>query len=205
MRRMYSEQELSKIIKEVFDAEVASGEFDETIAEYVDAYLVEHPVDITALEGQDVELNSLDADGLITGAEIIEKMSGYSFTKATSDEHTTFDYKYAGVVKNGNKITFVIAVEVVKTDNAEVAIGTFNIPESVGSKLFPVFESSVLEYGNKEFLAEDFTTQSIPAYWAKNNNYSIYAAVKTNNLTAEKAYYVRMEITFLLSDNLASE
>lgn len=55
MRRMYSEQELTNIIKEVFDAEVESGVFDESIADYVDAYLVEHPVDITALEGQTIE------------------------------------------------------------------------------------------------------------------------------------------------------
>ena len=60
MRRMYSEQELSKIIKEVVDAEVASGEFDETIADYVDAYLVEHPVDITALEGQTINPARID-------------------------------------------------------------------------------------------------------------------------------------------------
>ena len=205
MRRMYSEQELSRIIKEVFDAEVEAGIFDETISDAVDAYLVEHPVDITALQGQDVELNSLDADGLITGGEIVEKMSGYSFTQATSDADTTFDYKYAGVVKNGNKITFVIALEVTKTNNAEVAIGTFTIPEAVGAKLFPVFESSVLEYQSKPVLGEDFTSESIPQYWAKNNNTSIYGAIKTNNLTANKAYYVRLEITFLLSENLASE
>ena len=55
---MYSEQELTKIIKEVSEAYIdeliEDGIFDEDIADYVDAYLVEHPVDITALEGQTI-------------------------------------------------------------------------------------------------------------------------------------------------------
>ena len=54
MRRMYSEQELSKIIKVVFEEELESGALDESIADAVDAYLVENPVDITALEGKTI-------------------------------------------------------------------------------------------------------------------------------------------------------
>ena len=103
MRRMYSVKELTDLIKEVFDAEIASGAFDTKINNAVDAYLVEHPVDITALEGQDVELNSLDAVGLITGGEIVEKMSGYSFTQINDVEWSPI---YAGIVKNGNKLTY---------------------------------------------------------------------------------------------------
>ena len=63
MRRMYSEQELTKVIKEVFDAELASGALDDKINDAVDAYLLENPVDITALEGQDVECASVTATG----------------------------------------------------------------------------------------------------------------------------------------------
>ena len=51
---MYSEQELTKIISEVFDQKVQEGALDDSIASAVDAYLVEHPVDITALEGQTI-------------------------------------------------------------------------------------------------------------------------------------------------------
>lgn len=54
MRRMYSEQELTKIIGEVFDAKIEAGAFDDSISDAVDAYLVEHPVDITALEGKTI-------------------------------------------------------------------------------------------------------------------------------------------------------
>ena len=84
MRRMYSEQELTTTIGQVLDSKIEDGSFGGIISDAVDAYLVEHPVDITALEGQDVELASLDATGLITGGEIVEKMSGYSFTKGSN-------------------------------------------------------------------------------------------------------------------------
>lgn len=55
MRRMYSEQELTNVIKKVFEEELESGALDELVSDAVDAYLVEHPVDITALEGQTIE------------------------------------------------------------------------------------------------------------------------------------------------------
>ena len=60
MRRMYSEQELTNVIKVVFEQELADGALDESIADAVDAYLVEHPVDITALEGQTINPARID-------------------------------------------------------------------------------------------------------------------------------------------------
>lgn len=54
MRRMYSEKELTDIIKVVFEEELESGALDESISDAVDAYLVENPVDITALEGKTI-------------------------------------------------------------------------------------------------------------------------------------------------------
>ena len=66
MRRMYSEQELTRVIKAVFDEEIESGALDQSIADYVDAYLVEHPVDITALEGQDIAPKDINATGDIS-------------------------------------------------------------------------------------------------------------------------------------------
>ena len=54
MRRMYSEQELTRIINEVIADKIDEGAFDTAIADAVDDYLVAHPVDITALEGQTI-------------------------------------------------------------------------------------------------------------------------------------------------------
>ena len=44
MRRMYSEQELTTIIKAVFDEEVESGVFDDKIKEYAEDWLEENPL-----------------------------------------------------------------------------------------------------------------------------------------------------------------
>ena len=54
MRRMYSEKELTTIINQVVGEYIEAGALDESIADAVDAYLLEHPVDITALEGQTI-------------------------------------------------------------------------------------------------------------------------------------------------------
>ena len=51
---MYSEQELTQVINEVIAGKIEAGAFDEAIADAVDDYLVEHPVDITALNGQTI-------------------------------------------------------------------------------------------------------------------------------------------------------
>ena len=56
-----------------------------------------------SLTGKDIAPRNVDATGKVSGAEIIENMSGYSFTKGVD---TNLDFDYVGVVKNGNKIYF---------------------------------------------------------------------------------------------------
>ena len=70
MRRMYSEQELTRIIGEVFDQKLESGALDSSISDAVDAYLVEHPVDITALEGQTIAPAVVNATTSISAPSI---------------------------------------------------------------------------------------------------------------------------------------
>ena len=213
MRRMYSEQELSKIIKEVFDAEVEAGEFDETIADYVDAYLVEHPVDITALEGQDVSVNSLDADGLITGGEIVEKMSGYSFVLDSVSENITLNVTYASVVKTGNKITFVWAFEVERTDTVTSSIsrlGDFVIPASIGAKLYPYtlgWSNDILTSLEIELYSSLTGSVTLKSHVVKdsNTNIGLFGTNFNSALELGTTYIGRAEVTFLLSENLAPE
>lgn len=206
MRRMYSEQELTKVIKEVFEAELASGALDENVSDAVDAYLLEHPVDITALEGQDVELNSLDATGLITGGEIVEKMSGYSYSSPTK-ENITKEILYAGVVKNGNKITFCIYTKLTRTgsvDENNLALGIFTIPASIGSKLYPA-TSNWLEfkrlYCGSNYNAGEEVNGLVIKTSGTQLTFIIYDV--NNKFTENTDYYCRFETTFLLSDSLA--
>ena len=60
MKRIYTEQELTDVIKVVFEEELQSGAFDSLISDAVDAYLVDHPVDITALEGKTINPARID-------------------------------------------------------------------------------------------------------------------------------------------------
>ena len=219
MRRMYSEQELTKIIKEVSEAYIdeliEDGEFDQEIADYVDAYLVEHPVDITALEGQDVSLatltstgnvsvgGALSVSGAITGASIIEDMDGYSFTKGTNSQ---LEHYYAGVCKNGNKITFVITGKIRReTDGAtEILLGSFTIPGAIGSKLIPL-TSSWLDKSNLDFFDSTNTITQVSTRTIKQSNDNIQVYLNdVSPLAVELNRYFRYEITFLLSDNLVA-
>ena len=210
---MYSEQELTKVIKAVFDQEIESGALDESIAEYVDAYLVEHPVDVTALEGQDVELNSLDATGLITGGEIVEKMSGYS-AGLGSKEGLTINPIYCGIVKTGNKITLCFACEITRTDTVtgdNAVILGITIPSAIGSKLYPstIGGYSALSCGKAQFTADTRSFIDVSYRIGKPNDSAINIALSNmtvvNTLVANTTYYARFEATFLLSDSLISE
>ena len=207
MRRMYSEQELTNVIKKVFEEELESGALDESVADAVDAYLVEHPVDITALEGQDVSLNSLDADGLITGGEIVEKMSGYSFNKGSSSDDTTLSFVYAGIVKNGNKLTCVIAVNITKINQENGKfLGQFNLPASVASQLYTTLigDAQFLSLNSIDVFDEDYTKKNVTVDCKKSGNAINFNLSTTQPLVANKRTYLRIEQTFLLSENLAS-
>lgn len=143
----------------------------------------------------------------ITGDSIIENMSGYSFNKSTSSATTTYDYIYAGIVKNGNKLTAVLALNVTKISNAEANIGTFNMPYAVAQKLIPTEIGGLTPFlarGTISVFQEDGVQRNVDYYVFKNSSTSFYIAIYTNNLDVGKKTYVRFEFTFLLSDNLAA-
>lgn len=209
MRRMYSEQELTNVIKAVFEQELADGALDENVADAVDAYLVEHPVDITALEGQDISCNSVDADATITGAEIVEKMSGYSFVKGASS-NITYEYVYCGAVKNGNKLTLVWALKITRTDESATSanLGHFLIPKAVADKLYPVQFGAYPFLDNRKMGVFSSQTNAVDVYGyiEKLNTTWIRAVLPSlGTLTLNTAYYVRYEATFLLNDTLVPE
>ena len=210
MRRMYSEQELTKIIHDVVGDYIEDGAFDESISDAVDAYLVEHPVDITALEGQDVELNSLDATGLITGGEIVEKMSGYSFSQLDESKWSAI---YVGVCKNGNKLSIVIFGSLNSNNQTSytTSVARITVPSAVYNKLYPYTVGSsedVLQ--TLQVLLTDSsnaTTTVLKTVTVQKDTFNRIAfALRGMNseLEANKNYFFRIETTFLLSENLAS-
>ena len=211
MRRMYSEQELTNVIKAVFDQELEDGALDDKVADAVDDYLEEHPVDPTAITGLDIAPKDVTASGDITADSIIENMSGYSWALETL---TTISITpvYAGVVKNGNKLTFVLFAKCVNTSANNVSVGKFTIPEDVASKLYPYqvgTTTSVLSQQELEFFpTSDLTLAPVrcTAEFVKSANNVVLNFRRVNtNLVASTEYTFRLERTFLLSENLASE
>ena len=205
MRRMYSEKELSVLVYQAVGQYIEDGALDETIASAVDAYLVEHPVDITALEGQDIAPKDISATGNITAPSIIENMSGYSFTKQTPTKGT-LTYVYAGAVKNGNKLTLVCAYTFNKNADAtgSVTIGRFLIPSAVMSKIYPFVGANIVEIKQIEAFKDSVNYKTIKSSFYKYDAISLYCSIEdVSQLDAETDYYIRQEITLLLSDNLA--
>ena len=206
MRRMYSEQELTNVIKAVFEQELEDGALDDKVVDAVDAYLVEHPVDPTAITGLDIAPKDVTASGNITAPSIIEDMDGYSFTPVED-----INYLYAGVVKNGNKITFVLFATLTQdgTLTGTTNLGTFLFPSAIGNKLIPYTMSGdnrYLDYKKILFVdASSAVSAEYPSYILKSSSASMVLRASGLNALSNGTYYFRYEVTFLLSDSLISE
>lgn len=213
MRRMYSEQELSVIVYQVMGQYIKNGAFNQTIDDYIDAYLVEHPVDPTAITGLDIAPKNVTASGNIAAPSIIENMSGYSFTKFTPSA-LAYNYNYVGIVKNGNKITLVVYLTATPNQNINIGVGlplgTFNIPSSIGEKLFPstiAGISNVLMYKYDNIIkVSDGSSVGAKMQVIKTSNTQIQIQMQNlAQLDNSVAYNLRLEATFLLSENLTPQ
>lgn len=138
---------------------------------------------------------------------VVEVMNGYAFTKKSSS-NVTLDYKYFGAVKNGNKLTFSLLMDV--TLNQEIGggvpleIGNITIPSSIGIKL----KSSALGYVSLNDVAcsksVSYPAKHITVVLAKYANTTLgIIGYQLANLEVGTLYTMRYEVTFLLSDNLA--
>ncbi len=174
--------------------------------------------DLGAIFSGNISINgNLNATGTIngtkvTGNEIVEAMSGYSYIQPTPLAGLTREIIYAGAVKNGNKITCAIAMNLTRTDTITdaVSLGVINMPQSVLDKLYPVRigTTDLLSVTNL-LLKSSFSGEgiSVPAYVGKGSGglfFGFTNVTAINTMTLNTKYYVRIEVTYLLSDNLAS-
>lgn len=151
----------------------------------------------------------LAVSGNITGNSIIENMTGYSFL--LSADMPNNEAIYAGVCKNGNKITFVLFGKFTKTSETESSeyVGSFIVPLEVANKLVPYStgpSNSVLAQGaTRAFHGLSFYDSDELIYAIlKSNNVINFTIRGANNLTNDVEYFYRIEQTFLLSNNLAA-
>lgn len=148
------------------------------------------------------DLPSVKAD------EIIENMTGYSFILGTK-ENLTIDGVYAGAVKNGNKLTLVVAVDLTRTGTIadDINFGTFTLPQDIASKIYPSLVGSFEFVDNKVINAwyNDSAFADLSSFVRKNGNnlaFWINVGPANDKLTLNTKAYYRYELTLLLSDNL---
>lgn len=147
--------------------------------------------------------------GAITGDSIIENMSGYSFIAPTASTNVTQEIIYASAVKNGNKLTVVIFEKVVCTDTPlsnYLTLGAFSLPASVLAKLYPttIDGANFLDNRTVSFFKSLSTAVDLKAYCQKGGSGITLMVYGVQNLTHNTDYFARYELTFLLSDNMAS-
>lgn len=182
------------------------------------AYIENNHLFITLTNGQvidaglmfngDLTINgTLDATK-VTGNEIVENMSGYNF----EDAHISgVNFTYAGVVKNGNKITFALAGNFLKNENTpyNAQIGQFICPSSIMNKIYPLINGKTqVDVKDLVFLKEsDITGTPIKktCQFSKIENYGLMLQIVglgASDMPNEPLIF-RYETTFLLSPNLA--
>ena len=161
------------------------------------------------LEVQTEELLASGNLPSVKANEIIENMSGYSFEEGAVNAGLTKEFVYAGVVKNGNKITFVVALNLTRTDTVlAVDIGNFILPHSIMEKIYPsrIGGYDYVSVGEYSVWSSDATSKNIQLYSLKdvaNDKITIQGNVTPiGDLTANTKYYCRWELTLLLSENL---
>ena len=161
---------------------------------------------VAAIAGQDIAPKDIAATGSITGDEIIENMTGYTFSRYGSGL-TNWTPIYVGVCKNGNKITFVIFGSYNAASPSAQALCKFDIPTDIASKLYPYelgTDTDVLDTKVVSFFSGLTTFKSAIVEVEKHPTLpELSFALRPIDLVASTDYYFRTEITFLLSDNLA--
>lgn len=154
-------------------------------------------------------LSGANFTGAITAPSIIEDMSGYSFIAPTTSEPVIQTTIYAGVVKNGNKLTFALFQKIVVTSTPVgnyLTLGAFSIPSAVLAKLYPTTIGGVdfLDNRTVSLFKSLSSALDMKAYCQKGGTGITLAMHGLQSIPQNEDYYVRYELTFLLSDNLAS-
>lgn len=177
-------------------------------------HLIVHYGDGTTQDLGAIFQGNISIDGLLEATtikanSIVENMSGYSFLKVESDLDWACDY--ASVVKNGNKLTFVVfgSINYSDTEPNASSLAKFNIPSNVGEKLIPYTISgwnSVILQAKVPFFNSISTYKDVIFEVNKNSNAQItinFPIIRNSNLSINTTYLFRIEFTFLLTDNMA--
>lgn len=142
----------------------------------------------------------------ITGDSIIENMSGYSISAlAVSNTKWTIDPVYLGVCKNGNKLTIVYALNITRLDSEhDINLMQLSLPASVGAALYPtnIGGQNVLSNQVIQAFSGEKAYVNVFGEMYKQGASGVRLWLLGDNLVVNTKYYVRYEVTYLLSENL---
>lgn len=164
------------------------------------------------LLGDKANLSGAAFTGAITSPSIIEDMAGYSWSPQPV-AGLEWGFVYCGAVKNGNKVTFVCFFTVTKDESYAGSnftnVGRFTMPKSVADKIIPNDlggSSTIVAYGPLSLFYNNGVTKIDAFYNINKYTDTTLTPLITglNLMTAGVKYYGRIEVTFLLSENLAS-
>lgn len=207
MRRMYSEKQIAELVKNNPQAVVKALEGQDINVEGITSKGI-------ANTGNIANTGDIATIGKITGGEIVENMSGYSYTTPVI-KNLTYDPLYVGAVKNGNKLTIVIFGKVNRSGTVEnnfFALGTFGIPQEIYDKLVatPLGNQQRAIYSGTVNFFSGPSSPSSKAFIIDKNPAEQDPAIEgyvygVNTLTQDTDYQFRIELTFLLGENLVPE
>ena len=214
MRRMYSESELRNFIRVHGNDVVQSLVGKDISVEGITSKGIANTgglanIGDVAISGnltvQGEEKGNITASGLISGGEIVEQMSGYSFSLPASPMLTP---AYASACKNGNKLTLVVSGVFNRGESADTftEVCSFIVPEEIYNKLIPL--SGFNSIDNKVIIIykNNYSTKTLPAVMTKETGNKLrLGAYGPNQIDASTDYAFRYEVTFLLGENLIPE
>ena len=151
----------------------------------------------------------------IKADSIIENMTGYSFLPQAKT-NITITNVYVGAVKTGNKLTIVNFGKVNRSDDVAydfIPVGKLIIPQEVANKLIPStlgnLDTVLIASKTSFFTSPGGATKDLNFVGSKETqggNPCITSYIYgVNSLTANTEYQYRLEMTFLLSENLVPE
>jgi len=141
------------------------------------------------------------------------ELSGYS-AEYVEDENWNKENVYTSVALNGAKLTFVCACNIIAKKDVpagEFGLITFKMPSNIFNKLYPTniggVDSLLTKVNVSLTPSSSYSTQINGISYCQKYTADIRFSLifDTTGVLEGSKYYVRVEATFLLGDNLISE
>lgn len=164
--------------------------------------------EIESLNGIRTPVITADEAEIAAQKPIVEVMTGYSYTQPVDARASVV---YAGVCKNGNKITFVVAGNIGDSDNeipsgTSFHLGTFKLPLAIGQIIFAM---SVSYCDIKDGIIANSENSRVQVMFGAtkiggSDEYLRPFVYFPSAVAASNPRAFRYEVTFLLSENMAA-